>query len=140
MNKPVCLGLSVLELSKILRYEFWYDFVKPKYGEKAKLCYMDTDSFIAYIKTNDIYKDIAKDVETRFDTSNYELERPLPKGKYKKVIGLMKDELGEKLMTKFVGLKVKTYSYLIDDGSDDKKAKRTKKCVIKRKLKFENCK
>ena len=140
MNKPVCLGLSVLELSKILRYEFWYDFVKPKYGEKAKLCYMDTDSFIAYIKTNDIYKDIAKDVETRFDTSNYELERPLPKGKYKKVIGLMKDELGEKLMTKFVGLKVKTYSYLIDDGSDDKKAKRTKKCVIKRKLKFENYK
>ena len=140
MNKLVCLGLSVLELSKILRYEFWYDFVKPKYGEKAKLCYMDTDSFIAYIKTNDIYKDIAKDVETRFDTSNYELERPLSKGKYKKVIGLMKDELGEKLMTKFVGLKVKTYSYLIDDGSDDKKAKRTKKCVIKRKLKFENYK
>ena len=74
MNKPVHLGLSILELSKILMYEFWYDYVKPKYGEKVKLCYMDTDSFIVYIKTDDIYKDIAEDVETRFDTSNYELE------------------------------------------------------------------
>ena len=140
MNKPVHLGLSILELSKILMYEFWYDYVKPKYGEKVKLCYMDTDSFIVYIKTDDIYKDIAEDVETRFDTSNYELDRPLPKGKNKKVIGLMKDELGGKIMTKFVGLRAKTYSYLIDDGSEDKKAKGTKKCVIKRKLKFENYK
>ena len=89
MNKPVYLGLSILELSKILMYEFWYDYVKPKYGEKVKLCYMDTDSFIVYIKTDDIYKDIAEDVETRFDTSNYELEcnsigRRLPKTKNKK--------------------------------------------------------
>ena len=72
-------------------YEFWYDCVKPKYGEKSKLCYMDTDSFIVYIKTNYIFKDIPKDVETRFNTSNYELDRPLPKGKNKKVIGSMKD-------------------------------------------------
>ena len=84
MNKPVYLGLSILELSKILMYEFWYDYVKPKYGEKVKLCYMDTDSFIVYIKTDDIYKDIAEDVETRFDTSNYELDKPFPKGKIKK--------------------------------------------------------
>ena len=111
MNKPVHLGLSILELSKILMYEFWYDYVKPKYGEKVKLCYMDTDSFIVYIKTDDIYKDIAEDVETRFDTSNYELDRPLPKGKNKKVIGLMKDELGGKIITKFVGLRAKTYNY-----------------------------
>ena len=100
---------------------------------------MDTGSFIVHIKTDDIYKDIA-DVETRFDTSNYELERPLPKGKNKKVIGLMKDELGRKIMTKFVGLRAKTYSYLIDDGSEDKKEKATKKCVTKRKRKFENYK
>ena len=72
MNKPVCLGLSILELSKILMYEFWYDYVKPECDEKAKLCYMDTDSFIIYIKTDDIYKDIAEDIETRFDISNYE--------------------------------------------------------------------
>ena len=84
MNKLVHLGLSVLELSKILIYEFWYDYVKPKHGEKVKLCYMDTDSFIVYIKTDDIYKDIAEDVETRFDTSTYELDRPFPKEKDKK--------------------------------------------------------
>ena len=122
-------------------YGFWYDYVKPKYDEKAKLCYTDTDIvYIVYIKTDGIYKDIAEDVETRFDTSNYELESPLPKGKNKKVIGLMKGELGGKIMTKFVGLRAKTYSYLIDDGSEDKKAKGTKKCVIKRKLKLENYK
>ena len=88
VNKPVYLGLSILELSKILMYEFWYDYVKPKYGKQAKLCYMDTDSFNVYIKTDDIYKDIAN-VKTKFDTSNYELEsnsieRLLPKGKIKK--------------------------------------------------------
>ena len=74
MNKPVYLGLSILDLSKTVMYEFWYDYVKPKYGENAKLCYMDTDSFIVHVKTDDIYKDIAEDVETRFDTSNYESE------------------------------------------------------------------
>ena len=99
---------------------------------------MDTDSFIVYIKTDDIYKGIAEDVETKFDTSNYELDKLLPKIKNKKVIGLMKDELGEKIMKEFVGLRAKTYSYLIDDGSEDKKARGTKKCVIKRKLKFQD--
>ena len=94
MNKPIYLGLPVLEISKTLMYEFWYDYMKPKYGNDIKLCYIDTDSFIMNIKTNDFYEDIAKDVENRFDTSNYEVNRPLPMGKNKKVIGLMKDELG----------------------------------------------
>ena len=83
-----------------------------------------------------------KDIETRFDTSNYELDRPLPKRKSKKVIGLTKDELGWEIMVKFVGLRAKTYSYVINDGSEDKKAKGTKKCVIERKLKlkiYKNC-
>ena len=85
MNKPVYLGLLILEFSKILMYEFWYDYVKLKYDKNSKLCYMDTDSLIVFINTNSIYKDIAKSFETRFDTSNYELEcnsidRPLPKG------------------------------------------------------------
>ena len=140
MNKPAYLGLSIVKLSKISMYEFWYDYVKPTYGEKVKLCYMDADSFIVYIETNDTYKDIAKDVETRFDTSNYELDRLLPKQKNKKVIVLMKDKLGGKIMTKFVGLTAKTQSYLIDDNSEDKKAKDTKHCVIKKKIKFENYK
>ena len=84
---------------------------------------MDTDSFIVHIKTDDIYKDIAENVETRFDTSNYELDRLLPKGKNKKIIGLVKDELSEKIMTKLVGLRAKTKSYLLDGSSEDKRAK-----------------
>ena len=84
---------------------FWYDYGKPKYGEKTKLCYVDTSSFIIYIKTAYIFKDVAEYSKTRFDISNYELDRPLPKGKSKTVIGLMKDELGGKIMTKFIGLR-----------------------------------
>ena len=91
MNKPIYLDLSILEISKLLMYEFWYDYMKPKYHDKVKLCYIDTDSFIISIKTKDFYKDIADDVEKRFDTSNCEVHRPLPTGKNKKVIGLMKD-------------------------------------------------
>ena len=87
---------------------------------------MNTNSFIVYIKTDDIYKDIAEDVETKCDTSNYELDKLSSKEKKKKVIGLMKDKLGGKTMTRFFGLRAKTDSYLIDDGSEDKKAKRTK--------------
>ena len=101
---------------------------------------MDAYSFIVYIKIDDIYKDIAEDVETRFVTSSYELDRPLPKDKNEKMIGLMKDELGGKTMTKFARLRVDMYSYLIDDDGEDKKAKDTKTCVIKKKLKLENYK
>ena len=85
------------------------------------MCYVDTQSFIVYIKTHDIYQDIAEDIKTRFDTSNYELDMLLPKEKNKKLIGLMKvGKLGGKIMTKFVGLRAKTYSYLINQGSEDK--------------------
>ena len=114
--------------------------MKPKYNDNAKLCYMDTDSFVMNIKTNNFYKDISSDVEKRFDTSNYECNRPLPTGKNKKVIGLMKDELGGKIITEFVALRPKTFSYLTDDGKEDKKAKETKKCVIKRMIKFNDYK
>ena len=114
--------------------------MKPKYGNKVKLCYMDTESFIINIKTNYFYEDIASDIENRFDTSNYEVNRPLPTRKNKKVIGLMKDELGGKIITEFVTLRPKTYSFLTDDGKEDKKAKGTKKCVIKKMIKFNDYK
>ena len=127
MNKTVYWDLSILELSKIVTYEFWYDYGKPKHEEKAKLCYMDTGSFLINIKTDYIYKDIAKDVETRFDTPIYELDRPV------KVIGLMKDELGGKIMKKFVGLRAKIYIYLIGDGSEYKKSKMHKQVRHKKK-------
>ena len=140
MNKPIYLGLSILDISKTLMHEFWYDYIKPKCGDRAKLCYTDTDSFVIYIKTEYFYKDIAKDVERWFDKSNYDEndERPLPIGKNKKVIHLSKDELGGKIMPQFVALRAKAYAYLIEDGSEYKKAKGTKKCVVKRRLMFEN--
>ena len=121
-------------------YEFWYDYMKPKYGNDIKLCYMDTDNFIINIKTNDFSEDIANDVENRFDTSNYEVNRPLPMGKNKKVIGLVKDELGGKIITECVTLRPKTYSYLADNGKEDKKAQGTKKCIIKKMIKFNDYK
>ena len=120
-------------------YEFWYDYIKPKCEDKAKLCYMDTDSFIIYIETEDFYKDIANDVKRWFDTSNYGKsdKRPLPIGINKKVIEMFQDELGGKIIKKFCGPRAKTYAYLIDCYDDDydknksinKKAKGTKKSV-----------
>ena len=136
MNKPVYLGLTILDLNKILIYDFWYNYIISKYGEKGKLCYMVTASFIVHIKTEDIYKDIAEDVETRFGTSNYEIDRPLPMRKNKKVIGLMKDELSGKIMEKFVGLRPKTYSYLKDNIDKSEKVKGKEICVIKNPLNF----
>ena len=132
-------------------YEFWYDYSKPKCDDEARLNYVDTDRFVAYIKTEDFYKDTAGDVERWFDTSNYDEEdkRPLPIGKNKKVIGMFKDELGGKIMTEFCALRAKAYSFLIDGYSDDdyeknritnKKAKGTKKCIVKRELMFKNYK
>ena len=109
MNKPTYLGLSILEISKILMYKFWYDYMKPKYNDNVRLCYMDTDSFIMNIKTNDFYKDIANDVQNRFDTSNYEVNRRLPTGKNKKIIGLMKDELGGKIIIRSKALDSAVY-------------------------------
>ena len=100
--------LSIIEI-KTLMYEFWYDQMKPKYDNNVTLCYMDMDSFIMNIKPNDFYGDVANDVECKFDTSNYEVNRPLSMGKNKKIIGLMKDKLGGKIITEFVTLRPKTY-------------------------------
>ena len=104
-------------------YEFWYDYMKPKYDDNVKLCYTDTDRFIVNIKIEDFYEDIANDVKKRYDTSKYEVHRPLPTGENKKVIGLVKDELVEKIMPEFVALRSKTHAYLMDDDGEVKKAK-----------------
>ena len=130
MSKSVYLGLPILEISKTLMYEFWYDYIKPKYGDNVKLCFMDTDSFIMHIKTENFYKNIADDVEKRFHISNYEINRPLSIGKNKKVTGLMKDELGGEIMTEFVALRPKTYSYLTDDCKEDKKGEKEQRSVL----------
>ena len=137
MNKPVYLGQAILDISKTLMYEFWYHYIKPKYRDNARICYMDTDSFIINIKTEDFYKDINNDIKRWYDTANCDEndKRPLPIGKNKKVIGFFKDELGGKIMTEFIA---KAYAYLKEDGSEHKKVKGTKKCIIKRELTFEN--
>ena len=140
MNKPIYLGQAILDISKTLMYEFWYDYIKPKYGDKARLCYMDTDSFVMNIKTEDFYKDIADDVERLFDTSNYDEQdkRPLPAGTNKKVIGFFKDELGGQIMTEFCELRAKAYPHRLDDDTKTKKAKGTKKRIVKREITFKN--
>ena len=149
INNPIYLGQAVLDLSKTLMFEFWYDYLKPMCGEKIRLCYTDTDSFIMRIKTDDFYKDISADVDKWFDTSNFNKNdnRPLEIGKNKKVLCKFKDELGGKIMTKLCALTAKTNSFLINDFTDDdyeknrtvnKKAKGTKKCVVKREILFNN--
>ena len=140
MNKPVYLGQAILDISKTLMYEFWYDYIKPKCNENTKLYYMDTDSFIIYIFTEDFYKNIAMDVKRRFDTSGYDKNdrRPLPIGVNKKIIGMFKDELNGKTMAKLCGPRSKTYVYKMDDDIEKKKVKRTKKYVIKPRIKFDH--
>ena len=144
MNKPVYLGQAILELSKMIMYEFHYDYMIPKYSQscdKLKLCYMDTDSFIYSIETEDFYKNIANEVESRYDTSGYPNDgsRPLPVGKNKKVIGLMKDERGGKIMKEFISLRPKMYSYRAG-STEPKKCKGIKKCVVKKTISFEDYK
>ena len=132
--------MSILDVSKTFVYKFWYDYIKPKYGDRAKLCYTDTDGLIIHIITEDFFSDISDDVERWVDTSNYDEKDkcPLPIGKNKEVIGLFKDELRVKIMKEFCALKAKTYAYLMGDNSEVKKSKGTKKCVTKRRLIFEN--
>ena len=139
MNKPVYLGQAILDLSKIVMYEFHYDYMKQKYPEGLTLCYMDTDSLICDIETDDFYKDIAEDVKDRLDTSNYNPNQPLPVGLNKKVIGLMKDELREEIMTEFVTLRPKMYTYKTGE-SESKKCKGIKKCVVHKTISFEDYK
>ena len=103
-----------------------------------QLCYMDTDSLVYRIQTEDFYEDIFEDVPARFDTSGYIPDRPLLIGSNKKVIGLMKDELGGVIMTKFIALRSKLYSYKVLSGAESKKCKGINKCVVKKTLTFED--
>ena len=131
MNELVYLGEAILDLSKTIMYEFHYDYMKRKYNESdLKLLYMDTDSLVYDIETEDFYKDIAEDVESRIDTSGYLPDRPLPIGKNKKVIGLMKDEFGGEIMKEFISLRPKMYSYRVKN-SEPKKCKGIKSALQK---------
>ena len=147
MDKPIPVGQAILDISKTLMYKFWYDYLKPKYQDKVKLCYMDTDSFIIYLETEDFYEDIANDIDEWFDFSKYTDQEKwqFSIGINKKEIGKIKDELNGYILIEFIALRGKTYmlKWLKDEQghtSEDKKAKGTKKCVIKQSLKFDSYK
>ena len=142
MNKPVYLGMSILDLSKIVMYDFHYRYIKPKYGNKAKLLFTDTDSLFYEIETEDFYKDISGDVKDRFDTSNYPENHPsgIPTGINNKVLGMFKDEAGGKILNEFVGLRAKLYSYKMDEGKEKKRCKGIKKAVVKKSITHEDYK
>ena len=141
-NKPVYLGMSILDISKTLMYDFHYNYIKPKYGDSAKLLFTDTDSLAYEIQTEDFYRDISYDVELRFDTSNYPKDHPsgILTGVNKKVIGMFKDEASGKQITEFVGLRAKLYSYRVEESYEEKKCKGVKKAVIKKTITFNDYK
>ena len=142
MNKPVYLGMSILDLSKTLMYDFHYNYVIAKYGNKAKLLFTDTDSFLYEIQTEDFYKDISGDVKDRFDTSEYPEGHPsgIPSGINKKVLGMYKDEAKGKNIKEFVGLRAKLYSFKMEEGKENKKCKGIKKAVVEKSIRHEDYK
>ena len=142
MNKPIYLGMCILDLSKIIMYDFHYNYIKSKYADKAKLLFTDTDSLMYEIETEDFYKDISGDVKDRFDTSDYPENHPsgIPTGENKKVLGMMKDEVAGKIIKEFVGLRSKLYSFVMDDGRETKKCKGIKKQVVESSIRHEHYK
>ena len=142
MNKPVYLGMCILDLSKTIMYDFHYNYIKPKYEEKAKLLFTDTDSLMYEIETEDFYKDISKDVKDRFDTSDYPENHPsgIPTGINKKVLGMFKDEAAGKIIKEFVGLRAKLYSFIMEDGKENKRCKGVKKQVVESSITHEDYK
>ena len=141
-NKSIYLGMCILDLSKTLMYDFNCNYIKQKYGDKAKLLFTDTDSLVYEIQTEDFYKDISVDVKHRFDTSDYPSEHPsgIPSGFNKMVIGMFKDEVGGKVIDEFVGLRAKLYLYKMLGGEESKKCKGVKKSVVKKSIKHEDYK
>ena len=143
-NKSVYCGMAILDLSKTLMYDFHYNYIKLKFGENAKLLFTDTDFLCYETKNYDFFKDVSQDVEQKFDTSNYPKDHKsgIPTGKNKKVIGMMKDEAGGKIIEEFAGLRAKLYSYKMYEGKEEKKYKGIKKNVIKNKITqedYKNC-
>ena len=142
MDKPVYLGMCILDLSKTLMYDFHYRYIKTKYGDRAKLLFTDTDSFLYEIQTEDFYKDISGDVKDKFDTSNYPENHPsgIPAGINNKVVGMFKDEEAGDNMVEFVGLRAKLYSCKMEDGAEKKRCKGIKKVVVAKSIRHANYK
>ena len=139
-NKPVYVGQAILDLSKTLMFNFHYNYIQKKYKDRAELLFTDTDSLMYQIYTDDFYKDISHDIETKFDTSDYPPNHPsgILTGVNKKVIGMFKDEVAGKQITYFVGLRPKLYSFKIEESKEVRKCKGIKKNVVKKGIEFED--
>ena len=139
LDKPILNGFIILELSTYLMYDFYYNVLKKRYGEKIKLLFTDTDSLVLEIETEDIYKDMSEQKQ-HYDFSEYPKDHFLYNNENQAVVGKFKDELNGKIITEFVGLRSKLYSLKTQDGKEKKVAKGVKMCVIKKELKFKNYK
>ena len=141
-NKPVYLGMCILDLSKTLMYDFHHNYIRPKYVQKAKLLYTDTDSLIYEIETKDFFKDISSDVKQKFDTSDYPKEHPsgIPTGVNKKVLGMFKDEASGEIIQEFVGLRAKMYSFRMLEQDEHKRCKGIRKNIVKETITHEDFK
>jgi hypothetical protein len=139
LNKPISTGFSVLELSKTVMYNFHYNYILKKYGDKAKLLFTDTDSLCYEIEANDCYQDM-KDDSHMFDLSEFPKDHFCHSDTNKKVVGKFKLETQDKVAVEFVGLRSKLYSLLLDDGKDKKVCKGIKTCVKEQKLRHADYK
>ena len=141
-DKPIYVGMSILDISKTLMYDFHYNYIKKKYVDDALLLMTDTDSLCYEIKTEDFYKDISGDVEAKFDASAYKTDHPsgIKTGVNKKVIGTMKDECNGEIMSGFVGLRAKSYATKMDNNKESKKCKGISKTVTKNDIAFDDYK
>lgn len=138
MDKPISVGMAILDISKVVMYEYYYNFLKTKYGENICLAYTDTDSFVLHVKTDDFYEDMKQNLE-RYDTSDYPENNKFQMPRVnKKIPGLFKDELNSIIVTKFVGLRSKMYCVQTGDIDKMKKAKGVKKYVLKREIQFDD--
>jgi len=141
-NKPVYLGMSILDLSKTLMYDFHYNYIKKKFGSRVNLLFTDTDSLCCEIETEYFFKDISADVQEKFDTSNFSPNHPsgIPTGINKKVPGIFKDEAGGEIIEEFVGLRAKLYAIKKLGGEEEKKCKGVKRGVVKKSISFKDLK
>ena len=139
INKPSYVGVAILDLSKILMFDFYYDFVQPTWGDRAEVLFTDTDSLALYVQTEDLYRDIAPHVSEWFDTSKLKPGNPqgLPSNANTGIVGKFKDEEPNDVITEFVGLRAKNYAYRTLSGSE-KKDKGIKKVVIQKQISFED--